>query len=360
MTYPPFEHERIVENTPGTENDVCLLSDLTGNGWLDVIIGGKYGDNNLCWYEAPGWQCHIIGQAYLEAGGAMLDVNRNGRLDLIVGEASGDQSGRPGGGHALYWFEQPEDPRMPWSQHVIEDGFHKYHDQAAGDVDGDGQPEILIASQFAGIVAYYDVPDDLGGKRWPYSCRHIICDTLSVEGLAIGDMNGDGVDEVIAGTNLFLPPDQPGARWTHTRVADFDRPAVAIADLDGDGLLELVASEGECFPARLAWFDFQSGQTHLLAEDLFHPHSLAVADFTGNGVLDIFVAEMGLGQWETPRLIVYVNDGKAQFEHVIVCEGIATHNATAGDVNGNGKVDIVGKPYKPGRGVDIWWNTWGE
>jgi len=47
MAYPRFRHEVIVERTPGEENDVCLLADLTGNGWLDVIIGGKFGENNL-------------------------------------------------------------------------------------------------------------------------------------------------------------------------------------------------------------------------------------------------------------------------------------------------------------------------
>jgi hypothetical protein len=358
MRYPHFEHEVIVRETPGWENDVCLLTDLTGNGLPDIIIGGKYGVDNLCWYEAPHWTCHTIGEAYLEAGGALVDINRNGRLDLVVGEAWGPQSGKPGGGHGLYWFEQPADPRQRWRQHVIEDGFHKYHDQVVGDVDGDGQPEILIASQIAGIVAYYDIPHDLRVVRWPYSARHIVADDISVEGLAIGDVDGDGVNEIIAGTCILSPPTDSAYRWSRRELADFDRPAVALGDLNGDGVLDLVAAEGELNEGCLAWFDLHGGHRHMLAEDLFHPHSLGLADFTGNGALDIFVGEMGLGIHESARLIIYVNSGRGHFVPVTISEGYATHNAQVADMNGNGRPDIVGKPYKPGRTVDIWWNTW--
>jgi len=354
--FRPFSYERIVQATPGTHNDVCLLTDLTGNGWLDIIIGGKYGRNNLCWYEAPHWACHTIGEAYLEAGGLLVDITGNGRLDLVAGEALGNQSRREGGGYHLFWWEQPADPREPWKQRVIENGFHKYHNQAAGDVDGDKEPEIVIASQFAGIVAYYDIPEDLECARWPYSVRHIVCANLSDEGVAVGDVNGDGQNEIIVSTNVFaLSPDR---RWHRRQLADFDRPAIALGDLSGNGIPEIVAAEGERSPARLAWFDALSGEMRLLADDLFHPHSLAVADFTGNGCADIFVGEMGLGIHKDPRLIIYINEGAGKFTPVVISKGHPTHNAAVGDVNGDGHLDIVGKPYHPGNWVDIWWNTW--
>ncbi|HHX63332.1 MAG TPA: VCBS repeat-containing protein, partial [Chloroflexi bacterium] len=286
------------------------------------------------------------------------DINGDGRLDLVAGEAWGPQSRRPGGGHALYWFEQPPNPRDRWRQHVIEDGLHKYHDQAVGDVDGDGELEILITSQIAGIVAYYDIPDDLRVSRWPYSVRHIVADDLSVEGLAIGDVNGDGANEIIAGTHIFYPPSEPGCRWERHDLDDLDRPVVALGDLNNDGVPDLVAAEGELNEGRLVWYDVYNGRKHVLADDLFHPHSLGLADFTGNGSLDIFVGEMGLGTHEKTRLIIWVNNGHGQFVPMTISEGYPTHGAQVGDVNGDGKPDIVGKPYRPGRTVDIWWNTW--
>lgn len=358
MERDPFRHEVIVAETPGEHNDVCLLADLSGNGRLDVIVGGKYGDGNLCWYEAPTWERHTMGTAYLEAGGVLLDVNGDGRLDLIAGEALGSGSRRAGGGTELYWFEQPADPREPWPRHVIENGLHKYHDQAVGDVDGDGEPEIVIASQLAGIVAYYDIPADLSVRRWPYACRHIVSASLSVEGLAVADLYGTGRNVIVAGANVLLPPEGRDGPWSVRPLGDYVQPAVRIADVNGDGLPEVIASEGESHPARLGWFDPRTGREHRLASDLFHPHSLAVADFNGDGLPDILVGEMGLGRWAKPRLIVYVNEGEGRFRPVIISEGIPTHNAAVGDLDGDGRPDVVGKPYNPGRCIDVWWNTW--
>ena len=118
-------------------------------------------------------------------------------------------------------------------------------------------------------------------------------------------------------------------------------------------------SECETHPARLAWFEgphFKS--THLVRDDLFHPHSLALCDFNGDDWPDIFVAEMGLGKCpHPPRMIVYLNDGHGRFTEQIISEGIPTHEAKVGDIGAKGKLSIVGKSYHPENHVDLWENV---
>ena len=117
---PRFRHHVLDADPPGDLHDITLLTDLTGNGLPDIVIGGKEG--GLFWYENPGWARHAIHGAHnLEAGGAILDVNGDGRPDIIAGQQWG--------GNELYWFECPQDPREPWTCHLIEDRFEKYHDQ---------------------------------------------------------------------------------------------------------------------------------------------------------------------------------------------------------------------------------------
>ena len=171
-----FRHVVIDADPPGSHHDITLLHDLTGNGLRDIIIGGKQGPPNLFWYENPDsdgpWARHEIAEADdLEAGGVIVDLNRNGRPDIVAG-----QQGREG--NILWWFECPEDPREPWTTRVIEDRFAKYHDQAVGDVDGDGQPELVFLSQFAGVLGYYDLPEDPTVEPWPRESFHMIDDAV--------------------------------------------------------------------------------------------------------------------------------------------------------------------------------------
>lgn len=344
-----FEKKTIDENTPGTENDVCLIADVNNDGHNDIIIGGKRGQGNIVWYEYPGWQRHTIGTAHLEAGGAVLDITGNGLLDLIAGNPYELNEGKE-----LYWFENSGDPDREWTRHTILEGYRKFHDQAVGDVDNDGRPEIIFASQGGRVVGYFDIPDDPRETPWPEACKHIICEDIEVEGLVVCDIDGDGRNELIAGPNVFK---HDGTSWKRTCIDESYRMTrAAVGDINGDGKPEIVLSEGESNPGRLSWVSaWPELAVHVLADDLFHPHSLELADMTGDGTLDIYVAEMGLGKNPNPTMYVFVNNGNGVFKRRPIVEGYNTHDSRVGDIGG--RLTIVGKPYAPGNRVDIWQKT---
>ncbi len=346
-----FRHEVIDANPPGSEHDITLIFDVNGDDRNDIVIGGKAGPVNLFWYENPTWQRHDIAfSPGLEAGGVAIDINGNGRLDIVAGQQYN--------GNELYWFECPEDPAQPWPRHLIEDRFTKYHDQAIGDVDGDGEDEIVIISQLSGVLGYYDIPKDPYAEPWPRESFHLLAEGVAqhTEGLVVVDIDGDGENEIIAGTNILRRGQ--GGKWAMEPFAveeEFLCPRVAVCDLDGDGRLEMVIVEAERPGARLAICRQPDWKPEVMRSDLFHAHSLAIADFTGSGRGDIFVAEMGLGKNENPRMFVYLNKG-GDFEEMLISEGIPTHEAKVGDLTGNGRPDIVGKAYDPQRHIDVWFN----
>lgn len=372
-----FRHERIDARPPCGRLSFCLTEDLTGNGRPDVIVGGQ-GDTkpirpfgkelklrylpligdvirrrewNIFWYENPGWIRHDIVRAPdLSIGASLIDVTGNGSRDLVVGQNQGRE---------LYWFEQPADPRSTWPRHLITDEFRKYHDTAVGDIDSDGEDELIVLSQRSKAVFYYDIPEDPTRSPWPQSHRHMVAEGIDVEGAAIVDIDRDGSPELVAGPHLFH---RRNGSWDHRPIApDWKWTRVAVADIDGNGELELILSEGDRpyhddRPGRLGVFT-SDGAGRIIADDLFNPHSLQVADFTGNGSPDIYVAEMGLGTNEAPRHVIYCNDGAGAFDPVEIGRGIPTHEAKAVDLTGDGRLDIVGKSYTPEHHVDAWIRT---
>jgi len=345
-----FRHQVIDADPPGRLHDITLIADINSDGRNEVVIGGKEGPPNLFWYENPSWRRHVMAETpELEAGGVVFDINGDGRPDIVAGQQIS--------GRKLFWFENPSDPTRPWTPRVIEQRFTKYHDQAVGDVDGDGEPELVFLSQRSAVLAYYDVPDDPTVQPWPSECFHLICDDLpDVEGLVIIDIDGDGVVEILAGPNVFHPP-AAGGSWQRERFCeDWVKTRLAVGDLDDDGDLEVVLCEGESHPGRLGICRPGQWTPRLLRDDLFHPHSLQIADFTGDGRADLFVAEMGLGENADPRMFIYRNRGGGQFDEVLIARGIPTHEAKVGDLTGDGRVDIIGKPYQPQRHIDVWFN----
>ena len=352
-----FRHHIVDPSPLGQQNDVCLVGDITGDGRNDIVVGSKYGLDNLVWYENPTWQRHVIATTHLEAGGVLVDITGNGRLDVVAGCPLDAPTGYTNTG--LFWFECPEEPRRRWTAHTITSQFVKYHDQDAADLDGDGRPEILFASQGSKVLGYFDIPADPTVSPWPADHLHIIADGIHVEGVKAADLDDDGHVEVIAGPNIFKR--RPDGTWTRTTLpVDLDpRTLAAVGDLDGDGALDIVLSEGELDSGRVVWLRGPDWEPTVLGDGFFNPHSLEVADFDGNGLLDVFVGEMGLCRNPTPREVIFRNQGNGHFEMHVIAH-LPTHGAKAADMTGNGLPDIVGKPFNSGRDqVDLLINLTG-
>lgn len=140
--------------------------DIDGDGDLD-IVGGVRTPARLVIFQNLGglkFEAHEVAPSRGRVGGfnlAFADLNRDGRLDVIGAAAQG----------ALVWLEQPTSLDQVWTTHMI-GTFHPdaVTGLALGDIDGDGAQDV-IAGGYSGPPRERDganvgVDNSLGRLGW--------------------------------------------------------------------------------------------------------------------------------------------------------------------------------------------------
>jgi hypothetical protein len=265
-------------------------------------------------------------------GGALFDADGDGRLDILLLQGAGPNTGV---GNRLYL--QTADGKFRDASAGSGLDFDGYNvGVAIGDVDNDGRPDVLI-TQFVGARLLHN---EGGGKFRDITAEAGIANPHWGASAAFVDYDRDGrLDLVIVnyldydkswpcngtdGTREFCGPRSfPGTipRLFHNlgpgdgkpvRFADVTVPAglatkaapglgVYAADLTGDGWPDLfVANDGT--PNHL-WVNQRDGtfKNEAMSRGLaltfngqpFGNMGIAVADYDGDGLLDLFVTHLG-------------------------------------------------------------------
>ena len=356
-----------------TQQTASLVADLNLDGVNDFVIGCRQAPPSMVLYLRSGqsWDRFVIDSTTLpvEAGGAAHDIDGDGDPDIVMGgDSSSDQ---------LWWWENPYpafNQARPWTRRLIKSGGgNKHHDQIFGDFDGDGRLELVFWNQGACKLIRAAIPDDPTVEPWeldevyswspddhPEGGPELPgwADPNEHEGLAAADIDGDGVTDLVGGGRWFnftgggvemhpIDITQHFTRSAAGQLVEGGRPEVVLVVGDGVGRVRMYQWTG----ARWAGRD-------LLGHEVWHGHSLQITDLNGDGHLDVFLAEMGLNE-QNPDAKVYafLGDGRGGFRTRIAVERFGNHESRAADLDGDGDIDILGKPYnwRTPR-LDIWLN----
>ncbi|MEP6624205.1 MAG: VCBS repeat-containing protein, partial [Acidimicrobiia bacterium] len=190
------------------------LADLDGDGKLEVIVGGDMDIGNAAngppWNMAPGgflWALRADGtdmpgfprhlsDQVLWSSPSVVDLDGNGSLDIVIG--TGENWANKG--HQLFAVDRFGNALPGWP--VTMPG-PTMGSPAIADLDGDGRLDVVEQSG-DGSISYVAA----NGARWKSWCNRSAnqaCTPVALDGQpSVGDINGDGVQDVVAVTEATL------------------------------------------------------------------------------------------------------------------------------------------------------------
>lgn len=397
----PTWEAHVLADDSMAQSYVCVAAhDIDGDGKLDLAVGSAWRPADrktggvVQWMrrtEATGrarWQAFPIAEEPTTHRMRWMDVTGDGKQELVVaplhgkaiGEAPADEGVR------MLVFTPPAKPESePWKLEVASDTLHIVHNLSPIAWKAESADAMLTASR-EGLTLHRRTPVGiwrkdllgqgnpgeiklglLGGTRvaatvQPWHGTHLVVyretkelpwerlevDSQLEEGHAVAwaDLDGDGVDELIAGWRRgkygvavyrWNRDDTWQKQTVDTKMATED---VAVGDLNGDGLPEIVAVGRATGNVRVYWNETKPGWVaHRVAQG-FANYAVVAGDFTGSPRLDVIVND---GR----RTLLYAGDtaGTVRTLH----EGVGSiFAAEVLDVDGDGDLDYIGARYAPG------------
>jgi hypothetical protein len=224
---------------------------------IDLIVGSKDPNGTLGWLESPAdprevgkWKLHEITPANWIMSIEIMDVNLDGREDILISDRNGPNRG-------VRWLENPmstnSEVQKPWINHII--GMTDADPLFLGVLQSkeNGFIQIWAPNESEYFMHYEQI--DSTGQKWKSEKWAI----PSIAGLigksaAIGDMDNDGKQDLV--TTYDGAEDRSGVIWsTFDSVRnswihhDVSGPAgikydyASLHDMDQDGDLDILTCE---------------------------------------------------------------------------------------------------------------------
>jgi len=360
--------------------NALAFADFDGDGDLD-LFWGDYFEPGMLLIENIGRTCSspsfevrpvpLPGAPSLRTSGynapAPADLNGNGRLDFAMGVLGGAFNPTRTAADNFYQWDRLEDGTFELRTRRFLSGIDVGSESAPTvvDLDGDGRLDLVVGSKIdpnstdTGLLFFFRDEATSGPPRLR------LADTLRLataynQAPAFGDLDGDGVLDLVMGTwsgemLVFRGQRQGGGPGVPRFVQDTtltlrlprgSNATPILVDLDGDGTLDLLVGQAN---GMIAFYRNEGTPTEprfaLVTEqldgiDVGRRSAPALVDLDGDGLLDLVVGR------EEGGLAVFRNEGSAGAPRFVEWPGFTLPLPPISapvfwDVDGDGTIDLL-------------------
>ncbi len=312
----------------GSPLSPTLYPSAAGPTGLVAVAGSKAvliaGDGKAVWehsFDIPVAQPAAV---------ADLDGNAASEVVVVLGDASVACLGKGGN---LIW------------QRSVKESVHALGIPVAADVHPGTGLEIIVPRMDGWVYCL-----DAGGNViWRFYGDRFRASTVSA-----GDADGDGVPEIVFGTDnghVYCLDGFGGVKWRHDGDSPLGRTGPVLANLDKDGIPEVLVTRSNTGRyLHLTALDGRTGVMKWRSEMRMQSYvGIAVADVDGDGREETFRGDKG--NW------LYCTDAEGREKWQIELAGRGIFWAPAvGDLDGDGKAELIVpvRDNDPVTGANYW------
>ena len=364
-------------NSAGAGTHSVAAGDLNGDGKIDLVLADECANNSNC---NNGSVSVLLGNgdgsfqtavSYASGGEnalsvAIADVNNDGKMDVIVTNNC-DTNNCANGIIGVLLGNGDGTLQAPVS---YSSGGQQSQYTAIADVNGDGKPDLLVASECVSNNCSNGLASVLlgNGDGTFQTAVSYNAGGINAAFVAVQDVNGDGKPDMIVANNCadnncsngsasVLLGNGDGTFQTAVSYnsGGLDAFSVAIADVNGDGkpdaiVTNICLSNSDCSHGLVSVLlgngdgTFQTAVSYSSGGE--YPESVAAVDINGDGKADLVVANETArdGNWADGGVAsVLLGNGDGTFQPA-VSYASGDFNGTSvvvADVDGDGRADVV-------------------
>ena len=349
ITFNFIEH---VISTTDIGSKRVYAGDIDGDGDMDVVSASTFNDQineKVSWHEntagdGSSWiSTKISTSQHNQSVVYVDDINNDGYQDILSGW---HDCNTYLGGACLNWYQNDGNANPGFSKEVkITSNIKGVYSLVAGDIDGDGDKDVITASHYDNTVAWYE-NNNGDGSAWSQNVITTSADgTLSVYSV---DLDRDGDMDVIAAYTdsntvaWFENDGNPDPAFDEHIISNsVDSARMVFAeDINGDGYIDIIATS----PAddSILWFKNNGNSSSTFSIDAISitfegATSVSAGDMDNDGDMDIVVSSPDLISW-------FENNGSLSptfTKHDISTNIYSAKSLYLVDIDGDGALDII-------------------